>query len=373
MKVRSTTLCLCLSVALLPMGPGRAGAQGAHPVTFRAPLKQAAALTGVGCSSPTGCTAVGAYYSEQPLRHSSLVLRWNGKAWQREPAPAIGPPDLTTVGVSCPRARRCIAVGTSGAMQWNGTRWKSQAGVTGNAVSCPSARFCAVVGTRGLELFSEIWRDGRWASEGMPLPAAPTPIGSVTLAGVSCTSPRFCMAVGDYSFPAAAQPSSSHRDLTLAERWNGHAWRSAPPANPVPLATLKAVSCRSPHFCVAVGTQGAQFTLVESWRGTAWQVQASPNPNSVGYTVLDAVACPTERTCEAAGSYNGGSLVAESWRKDRWSLQRVGTPRSGIGGLALSCPSTSACVLVGTADGSPMSETWDGRRWAVQRTPSPLK
>ena len=371
MNAARAALPLAFGAALLVASAAPAGAQSAHHARSLTTSKHAAALTGIACTSPNRCTAVGDYYSERPLRRGTLVFRWNGRAWQRERAPLIGPLGLVGVAVSCPTVRRCVAVSTSGAMAWNGTRWKSQRGVTGSAVSCPSARFCAVVGTQGLGLFSSIWRGGKWTRERVLPPAPPTPIGSITLAGVSCTSQDFCLAVGDYSSPAEAQPSASHRDVPLAELWNGDTWRLVPPAAPTALAVLRAVSCRSPHFCVAVGTQGARSTLVERWTGKDWQLQASPNPSAVGYSMLDAVACPSTRTCEAVGTYNGGSLVAESWQKDRWALQRVRTPRPASGSLALSCPSTRACVLVGAVGGLPMSQTWNGRRWIVRSTPRP--
>ena len=371
MNAVRAALCLAFGAALLVACAALAGAQSADRARPRTISKHAAALTGIACTSPNRCMAVGDYYSEPPLRHGTLVSRWNGRAWQRERAPLVGPVGIVGVAVSCPVARRCVAVSTSGAMAWNGTRWTSQRGVTGSAVSCPSARFCAAVGTQGLALSSSIWRDGRWTRERVPLPTPPTPIGSITLAGVSCTSQDFCLAVGDYSYPAEAQPSAGHRDVPLAELWNGNTWRLVPPAAPTALGALRAVSCRSPRFCVAVGTQRARSTLVERWTGKDWQVQASPNPSAVGYSVLDAVACPSTRTCEAVGTYNGGSLVAESWRKDRWVLQRVRTPRPMSGSPALSCPSTRACVLVGAVGGLPMSQTWDGRRWVVRSTPRP--
>lgn len=373
MKSTRAALRWSLVVAFLVVCVSTFGLQSAHRAATLTASKQAASLTGVACSSPTRCIAVGDYYSEPPMRHGTLVLRWNGTTWQREHAPVIAPPGITSVSVSCPTARRCVAVSASGAMVWNGKRWTSEPRVTGNAVSCPSAKFCAAVQTDGLGLSSEIWRDGRWTSAGMPLPTPPTPIEGITLSGVSCTSAGFCLAVGEYSYGVTtAQPSSGHRDLTLAERWNGYAWKLVHPADPAPLAALKAVSCRTPRFCVAVGTQRAQSILIERWTGAGWQVQSSPDLSGVGYSSLDAVACPTTHTCEAVGEHNG-HLVAESWRTGRWSLQNVRAPRPSIGSLALSCASTSACVLAGTAGESPMSETLDEGRWIVRRTPDPLR
>ena len=334
--------------------------------------KQAATLTGLGCSSADTCTAVGDYYSEAPVQHGSLVLRWNGTTWLRQRAPVIGPAtSLATIAVSCPTARQCVAVGASGAMVWDGNRWRAHAGVKGDAVSCPSAGFCVAVGSSIRRLNTEIWRDDKWTSEAMPLPTAPTPLQSVTLAGLSCTSERFCIAVGDYSYGATAQPSPSGRELTLAEVWNGDGWRLAPPINPAPLSAFRGVSCRSPEFCVAVGTQRTEFTLAERWTGADWKVQASPNPSTLGYSVLDAVSCPSTHVCESVGSYNG-SLIAESWQEGQWSLHEVPSPGPVVSAFALSCPAPDACVSAGMADGRPFSQIWNGHAWHAQRTPSTL-
>ncbi len=378
MKAAAAALLMPLLALVLALAVGDplAGGQSSDFVTSRTASKRAAALTGISCSSVVACTAVGDYYSGRPLHHGSLVLRWNGKTWYRERSPVIGRASLTTVAVSCPTARRCVAVGTSGAMVWDGTRWKTQPGVVGDSLSCPSGRVCVAVGSTpdDDDLIADIWRDGKWSSEDMPLPTAETRIQSVTLSGVSCTSPVFCMAVGDYSYGVRAQPSPGRRVRTLAEAWNGQGWRIVPPVNPATLSTLKAVSCRSPRLCVAVGTRGTQFTLVERWTGAHWQVQTSPNPSTVGYSTLDAVACPSTHVCEAVGTYDiGASLVAEAWRTDRWSLQRMPRPGTTVSSPAISCPSTDACVAVGMADARPFSQTWNGRTWIDRSTPNPLQ
>lgn len=335
--------------------------------------KRAATLTGLSCSSADTCTAIGDYYSEAPVEHGSLVLRWTGTTWRRQRAPVIGPATtLATIAVSCPTARQCVAVGASGAMVWDGNRWRAQAGVKGDAVSCPSTGFCVAVGASAQRLNAEIWRDGKWTSEAMPLPTAPTPLQSVTLSGLSCTSERFCIAVGNYSYGATAQPSPSRRELALAEVWNGEGWRLAPPVNPAPLSAFRGVSCRSPEFCVAVGTQRAELTLAERWTGAGWKVQASPNPSTVGYSMLDAVSCPSTHVCESVGSYNGSSLIAESWQGRHWSLHEVPSPGPVDSSPTLSCPAPDACVSAGMADGRPFSQIWNGRAWRAQRTPSPL-
>lgn len=87
-----------------------------------------ASLDDVSCSASSACTAVG-YYDENEVRLLPLVMRWNGKVWQRQ----SGPDGSALEAVSCPSAVYCLAVGevytgstplpAPFAEQWNGTRW----------------------------------------------------------------------------------------------------------------------------------------------------------------------------------------------------------------------------------------------------------
>lgn len=327
------------------------------------------------------CMAVGDYYSSNDGSSSDgfLALRWNGKTWTREQAPVTGQAGLTRVAVSCPTARRCVAVTAFDAMVWNGAKWTIQSGLTGSAVSCPSSGFCVAVGSPGDndDPIAELLQDGTWTSEDMPRPSAPTSVQNVTLSGVSCASEHFCMAVGSYVYGTGALPSASRRVLTLAEVWNGQDWQIMPPVDPTTLASLEAVSCPSPRFCVAVGTQHTQFTLVEQWTGRNWHVQASPNLSSVGYSTLDSVACPSTHLCEAMGTYTGGryvgTLITESQRSGRWSLEHIPSTHSILGRPTLSCPAVDKCVAVGTTGTRPYSATWNGRTWIARKTPNPLQ
>jgi hypothetical protein len=64
-------------------------------------------LTGVSCVSSTACSAVG---STQPSGAPSLMLRWNGVEWQKQPSPE-GAVSTSLASVFCSARTTCIAVG----------------------------------------------------------------------------------------------------------------------------------------------------------------------------------------------------------------------------------------------------------------------
>ena len=68
-------------------------------------------LDGVSCTSPTNCSAVG-YYDVPKLETSdTLVEHWDGKTWKIIASPNAAGGASSLVGVSCPTALSCIAVG----------------------------------------------------------------------------------------------------------------------------------------------------------------------------------------------------------------------------------------------------------------------
>jgi hypothetical protein len=70
-------------------------------------------LTGVSCSSPSACTAVGYYpfvSSDGSASDQALIESWNGSAWSIVPSPTALQPNLL-LGVSCSSSSACTAVG----------------------------------------------------------------------------------------------------------------------------------------------------------------------------------------------------------------------------------------------------------------------
>jgi hypothetical protein len=102
----------------------------------------------------------------------------------------------------------------------------------------------------------------------------------------------------------------------------------------------------------------------------------SPVTNGDG-TDFNAVSCPSPSWCVAVGSVTASSgaelPLAESWNSGTWNVLSAAVPH----GTALdvlngvSCTSQVNCVAVGAADDELMVQRWNGTSWEVQRTVSP--
>jgi hypothetical protein len=154
------------------------------------------------------------------------------------------------------------------------------------------------------------------------------------------------------------------------------------PAPGLANSELRGVSCASPSACIAVGSYtpagGADATLAERWNGKRWSIQATPNPTGGTMNGLSAVSCPSPSACVAVGTVKTPTSAApfvERWNGKRWSIE----PTPNVDGLlsGVSCTSPSACTTVGLEvkpSGSgrlkPLAERWNGRRWSIEPTPA---
>jgi hypothetical protein len=183
-----------------------------------------------------------------------------------------------------------------------------------------------------------------------------------------------CVAVGTSSAP-----------VTVTESWNGTAWAIQPTPNPN--WTLSGVSCVSVTFCSAVGNNSngsylSHSPVADSWNGTQWAAQPIANP-SPG-TTLSAVSCVSTTFCIAVGqdsrqpSVTRWRPLAARWIGARWVIQATVKPRRGGALLGVSCVSANACTAVGSYDISrspavedgTFAERWNGKRWTIQPTPN---
>ncbi len=325
---------------------------------------QAAALAGVSCAAATGCTAVGSYTDGSGVT-ATLAEVQAGTTWsiQATPPPA-GAPFSAFSGVSCTSPAACTAVGitdNSGGIgftlgeRWDGTRWTVQttanqtSGVPDNqglaGVSCTSATACTAVGGwvhEGLfgGTIAEAWDGTTWT-----LQSAPAPSDLPSLSGVSCTSPTACTAVG-----------SNGPGVTLAERWDGTSWTIQSTPSP-PSSHLAGVSCTSATACTAVGsstTSGTSEPLVEAWDGTSWTIQTTPPvPHAAGGAKLASVSCISATTCQAVGQRtvaNGSThTLAEAWDGTSWTIQTTPPSPGKLATLnGVSCTSANQCTAVGS-------------------------
>lgn len=383
------------SLALILAGTGAVGAQ-ASSTGWTVVSSPNATLSGgkiesVSCSAPQACTAVGTDLNASAI-NVTLAQRWDGTSWRRQATP--NPPGDTSpsvapdlLGVSCPTAGFCVAVGTytsddlqaSLAEIWNGTSWTLQsfpvpanssgAGLT--AVSCTSPSFCEAVGsyfdTSAFmnEAFGAAWNGTSWSLQSTPNPN-PGGFGYEQFNTVSCASPTFC--------EAWASGNAGNPGVTVAEQWDGTSWNLQ--TVPSTATTVNSVSCVSATFCEAVGLDQAF-----AWDGSAWNPQTVPAPASNGN--LSGVSCTSVKFCEAVGDYNndGDDVgVAAAWDGSAWSAQTTSDPSASTWTNlnAVSCASAKACeaggnwyVQVTSNDPKALAEAWTGKAWQLQQAAAP--
>jgi hypothetical protein len=143
------------------------------------------------------------------------VEHWDGTTWSIVPSPKPEhAPFAALVAVSCTARSRCVAVGFDAPTalgpehilteRWDGKAWSIVAAPAPPAstsaeligVSCPNARSCVAVGETTTRTLVEHWSGATWSIVSSPTPVAAT---RVDLAGVSCPDSSTCMAVGRYS------------------------------------------------------------------------------------------------------------------------------------------------------------------------------
>ena len=287
-------------------------------------------LTGVSCSGPAWCTAVGTSFTPDAVQ-APLVEAWNGKTWLIQSTPSAGP--NTTAGlesVSCNRPDSCTAVGAfskSGpnaeerplAEHWNGSKWTIQAtpnphaenGSQLDGVSCTATDACTAGGNYAFadidqSIFALRWDGTQWSMQKQPNPEGQ---GDNTDSSVSCANAVACASVGTWVNGADAV-------AMLAESWDGTTWVRDRTQNPAGAKStvLNGVACASVSRCMAVGgwtkySSIPAYSLSESWNGSVWTLQATPNPSGSMISTLHGVACASANDCVAVGSYWNGSIT----------------------------------------------------------------
>ena len=192
------------------------------------------------------------------------------------------------------------------------------------------------------------------------------------------------MAVGYAGFN-----NGSGASVTLAESWNGAAWRPLAAPTPGGSGALAGVSCTSSPACTAVGDRAVSSptlfmgTLAERWNGTRWTAQPTPNPRGASTAGFSAVSCTRPAACMAVGSSEDQvgefeTSVAEAWNGTRWTPLHTPVRGSFADELrGIACTSPANCMAVGTFAGDnnvplrTLAEAWNGTQWRVVKSPNP--
>lgn len=272
------------------------------PGTAAAATTNGRDLQSVSCTSTTFCMAVGTGTGES----ATLTESWNGSAWSVVPSPSPGFPSRLN-SVSCVSSKDCVAVGIyvdSAAVPeglaetWNGTNWSVVSTPNLNepvnlaSVSCVTSSpiSCVAVGAVGddtpsfpAQTLAESWNGSIWSV----LSTSTSPNQNNLLQSVSCTSATFCMAVGEsvqieYIVEGGKVVPVFGSGQMLVESWDGTNWSIDTTPNENASDSLESVSCTGPTSCVGVGTSSNSSTgvtegLVDSWNGTSWTVTSGPN------------------------------------------------------------------------------------------------
>src|SRR5262245_10821484 len=230
------------------------------------------------------------------------------------------------------------------------------------AASLVTAALVAAPGGTASAASCEVWT-------GVPPPnpgAAENVFGGVTAPG-----PCNVWAVGFY------RDVNDGQVLSLAEHWNGSAWKVVPTPSPdTDINFLRAVSAASPGDVWAVGFTGGN-TFILHWSGTTWTQVPSPSPSS-NTNDLSGVAAVSATDAWAVGQFFGTTSAEPlvlHWNGQKW-LQTA-APAPGSDGVLSAVAATSArdvwAVGSFTASSGPKTliEHWNGTKWAQVPSPNP--
>jgi hypothetical protein len=301
---------------------------------------------GVSCTSASFCMVAGAAVSAVTGQVSGPgeAVSYTSRGWS---APAsIDSRDVPVV-VSCASRSFCAAIDVGGrAVTYDGRVWSRPVEIDLAAVrrglsdvvqglSCPTRSFCVAVDATG----NVIEFDGkRWRS--------PEGISSGDLFSVSCTSSSFCLVgLGNCA------PSPCLHDDGYVMTFDGRAWsrpirlarRSALERRYGLDASISAVSCSSPSFCVAFDDHGRAYRFDHRvWRAPV----ITETPARGVDDLINRVSCPSSRFCMAIT--DGGAAIA--YDGHRWSRPAPIDPTTTtIGYPAVSCVSAFTCIATDRA------------------------
>jgi hypothetical protein len=345
-------LLLVVVVVLAGLGPDAASASTCGSGAGQ-PLRPGSSdiFFGVAVSS-CHAWAVGDYGTGAG-RVLTLIERWNGTAWRRQPSLNPGSSYNTFAGVAAASATDAWAVGQA----------------SNNAAS------------HAFQTLAEHWNGATWTR--VPSPSPGGPAGNNSLDGVAATSASNAWAVGGYD---GGPGTAVH---TLAEHWNGTAWTQVPTPSPSG-SELISVAATSASNAWAVGfypaSAGGNLTLIEHWNGTTWTQAPSPSPGGTRGSVLTGVAAVSATDAWAVGQYFNRTMfqyqtLVEHWNGTAWA--QVPSPNPAPARFAnrlSSVAATSASNVWAVGDyisnspGDPdltLVEHWNGTAWTQVPSPNP--
>lgn len=268
----------------------------------------------------------------------------------------------------------------------------------GQLVSCAGLS-CVVVGSGTGHsvpvLVARLYQSNRWHW-------LPSPLGlsSSQLSGLSCSTSSYCVLTGSYFTASPKGLTRGFAEVLDTGHWTFT--RLPVPAGSIS-SSLDAVSCASPSWCVAMGsdrTGSSNRVFATVWDGSEWRLVPMPLPADSwggGPAQASGVSCVATSWCMAVGSYTArvqvgaanlrGSITkpfAERWSDGRWKLlasppvvHSAGSDATSIATelrlAGVSCVSRTWCAASGIDDLPASTEPqaaaelaiWSGSSWST--------
>ena len=402
MRIRSWLAAFAGLVPLLLLGTGGPALQAEDAAW----ISSVAVSTGVSSATvPTPSLSESPYYPVPQLSTANVTIKqvscvnrsfcmgvgfvnknfnagvaeiWNGSSWSIQ-----GVPDTSILmGVSCPTANFCLAVG--GNDQDNGTMssWTPAAGwqtdlVGGQevttSVSCPATNWCWAVGrsypARGAQGY--YGTVAFWGGS----PADGNAIGNIQqLTGISCPTTSWCLAVGNTTYNGSSYYDQgttwgAYATWTPVGGWTGGAADGG-------ATTWDGVSCSGADSCLAVGniTAGgnAGIPAIGTYTGS-WSFRYG-GPS--GITTWDGVSCASGGNCWFSGfgqprrggyyanavevrDASGTWQSAKAWNSDTYLESVACTPGSyciaATGGNTSNYPNAATPTIIDVSSGATLT------------------
>ncbi len=279
------------------------------------PVPPGTELDGVAATSASSAWAVGDYYNSSSGHYETVIVHWDGNSWSRQLTPIPAGANEFLRGVVATSASNVWAVGAdypSGAtvgktliLRWDGNSWSRQPspdkGTGTNALSgvaATSASSAWAVGQYNTSTAHPLivhWNGSSWSRQWTP-----TPLGYEALHAVAATSRSSAWAVGQ-------DPGAE----TLVLHWNGSSWSRKRSPNGFLPDGLNGVVATSASNMWAVGYYtshtGKDRTLFIHWHNGAWYM---PNPYpGTGDSALYGVAGSATTGLWAVGHVGNRNLA----------------------------------------------------------------
>jgi hypothetical protein len=258
---------------------------------------------------------------------SSLMLHWNGHAWQRATVPDLGRIDE----ISAADATSIWAVADCGLLRWNGTSWRSvsfpepkaqQAGASYVTADRPDdvwltgATYNSV--TQVQQAFVDHWNGRRWTLLTLPRLGTAYSLDAVAAQGSGDAWVAGTDYTGDLHNPA--QP-----ERLILLHWNGRSWtRISEPATGMWTKRVTSLVIRSAGDVwmtgwakVTPGETALRHPLLLHWNGRTWT--STPVPAGSGEIYQMA---PASQSLWAVGDTFSPSLPSYKMDFLRWTGSR---------------------------------------------------